>query len=251
MRTYAIGDIHGQFDKLQAAHALIAVDRQACDDNEAPIVHVGDLVDRGPESREVVEFLRSGLQNGQNWIVLKGNHDRMFTTYMRDPTSKDPGLSADISYLNPRLGGGTTLGSYGVKNAADRPLAQVYAEAVALVPSDHLAFLDALPTWFQRGDNVFVHAGLRPGVALKDQIEDDLIWIRGPFLSDGRDFGALVVHGHTALDLPIHYGNRLNIDSGAGYGRALTTVVIEGRDVWVLTPGGRVPLLPTPNAAVR
>jgi serine/threonine protein phosphatase 1 len=91
---------------------------------------------------------------------------------------------------------------------------------------------------------VFVHAGIRPGVALADQTEDDLLWIRSDFLDDTRDHGVLVVHGHTVVDTPTHYGNRLNLDSGAAYGGPLTVAVIEGSDVFHLTPAGRVPLRP-------
>lgn len=241
MRTYAIGDIHGQLDLLREAHALIAADRAAIGDAEAPVVHVGDLVDRGPSSRGVIDMLRDGIEAGENWVVLKGNHDRMFETFLRDPAERDPGLRADLSWLHPRLGGATTLASYGVANAADRPIAKVHAEAVALVPASHRAFVGALATWYRRGEAVFVHAGIRPGVPMPEQTETDLLWIREPFLSDPRDHGFLVVHGHTALDSATHYGNRLNLDSGAGYGRPLSTVVIEGRAAWLLTPEGRIP----------
>lgn len=251
MRTYAIGDIHGHLDLLTAAHARIAADRRACGDTEAPIVHVGDLVDRGPDCRGVVRYLRNGVAAGQNWQVLKGNHDRLFCMFLRDPAAQDPRLRVELSYLHPLIGGAATLASYGVRNASDRPVAAVHAEAVAAVPAEDRAFIDALPLYLQRGPQLFVHAGIRPDVALEAQIEDDLVWIREPFLSDRSSFGPLVVHGHTALDQPVHYGNRLNIDSGAAYGRDLTAVVIEGRDVWVLTDAGRVALPVTPDAPVR
>jgi serine/threonine protein phosphatase 1 len=131
-----------------------------------------------------------------------------------------------------------------VRAAADRPLAPVWAEAVVAVPAHHRSFLEGLPTSYHRGEVLFVHAGIRPGVDLAEQTETDLVWIRKDFLEDPRDHGALVVHGHTALDAPKHYGNRVNIDSGAAYGGLLTTIVLEGRDVWVLGDSGRVPLLP-------
>ncbi|MDP3960419.1 MAG: serine/threonine protein phosphatase, partial [Pseudorhodobacter sp.] len=103
-------------------------------------------------------------------------------------------------------------------------------------------FLEALPTSYRRGTSIFVHAGIRPGIALEAQTETDLIWIREPFLTDPRDHGALIVHGHTALDAATHYGNRLNLDSGAAYGGPLSAVVIEGSAVFLLTAAGRVPL---------
>ena len=244
MQTYAIGDIHGHIGLLHGAHDLIEKDRAAYGDVSAPVVHVGDLVDRGPDSRGVVEVLQTGMAEGRNWLVLKGNHDRMLAGFLSDISYHDAGLRGDLSYLNPRIGGGATRAAYGVRAAADRPLAPVFAEAVAAVPLLHRRFLEALPSQFQRGEVLFVHAGIRPGVAFADQTETDLVWIRAGFLEDTRDFGALIVHGHTALDAARNYGNRVTIDSGAAYGGPLTAVVIEGRKVWTLTDEGRVPLLP-------
>lgn len=249
MRAYAIGDIHGHLALLQGVHALIARDMQ--DHGPAPIVHVGDLVDRGPDSRGVVEYLRAGLAGGQDWVVLKGNHDRMFTRFLRDPHEAEPGLRAELSWLHPRLGGAATLASYGVRSAGDRPVAPVHADACLAVPQAHRDFLDSRPTWHRVGEAVFVHAGIRPGIAMPDQAETDLVWIRAGFLDDPRDHGALIVHGHTAIDTPTHYGNRVNIDSSAAYGGPLTAVAIEGRDVFLLTPDGRQPLPVTPGAPVR
>lgn len=242
MHCYAIGDVHGHLDLLRRAHDLIAADTAR--EGAAPVVHVGDLVDRGSDSRGVIDFLIAGQAEGQDWIVLKGNHDRMFALFLRDPMARDPGLRADLSWLHPKLGGGGTLASYGVANAADRPLSPVHAEAVAAVPAAHRTFLEGLPTSLHRGEAIFVHAGLRPGLALAAQREDDLVWIRRDFLDDARDHGALVVHGHTAIDTPTHYGNRLNIDSAAAYGGPVSAVVVEGRAAWLLTPQGRRAILP-------
>lgn len=242
MRTYAIGDIHGQLGKLQAAHALIAADRAATGDAEAPVVHLGDLVDRGPDSRAVIALLMAGQAAGQPWIVIKGNHDRLFTRFFADPAWLDPRVKSDLHWLNPRLGGGPTLGSYGVPNAADRPLPAVIAEARERVPAAHLDWLRDLPLYHVRDELLFVHAGILPGVDLRCQTEDDLLWIRAGFLEDGRDHGALVVHGHTALSGPANYGNRVNLDSGAGYDGPLTAAVFEGREAFVLTARGRRPL---------
>lgn len=242
MRSYAIGDIHGHIDLLKQVHDLIADDMAR--HGAAPVIHVGDLVDRGPDCRGVVEYLCAGMANGADWVVLKGNHDRMFTNYLRDIAYHDPGLRPEFSYLHPKIGGAETLASYGVKNAADRPLAPVHAEAVAAVSQAHRDFLEARPTSFQRGEVIFVHAGIRPGISLAEQREDDLVWIRKDFLEDPRDHGALVVHGHTAIDTPTHYGNRVNIDSSAAYGGPLSVIVLEGREVFHLTTGGRKRLLP-------
>jgi serine/threonine protein phosphatase 1 len=250
MRSYAIGDIHGHLDKLLMLHERIADDMAV--HGAAPVVHVGDLVDRGPDSAGVIDYLMRGQAQGQDWVVLKGNHDRMFAGFMRDMTYHDPRLFSGLSWLHPRLGGGATLASYGVANPADRPLAPVHRDAQAAVPEAHLAYIESLPTWHPHGEAIFVHAGIKPGVPMEAQIEDDLVWIREPFLIDTGDHGALIVHGHTALDEPVHYGNRLNIDSGAAYGGPLTAVVIEGAEVFHLTAGGRVPLYPPgARASVR
>ncbi len=242
MHTYAVGDIHGHLDLLKRAHQLILADQAR--HGAAPVVHIGDLVDRGPNSRGVIEHLRLGVAAGEDWVVLKGNHDRMFTGFLDDKDRRDAGLREDLAYLHFKIGGATTLESYGVRNAADRPLAPVHAEAIAAVPAEHRDFLVSRPASFQRGEAIFVHAGIRPGVPLDQQDETDLVWIRRDFLDDSRDHRALIVHGHTAIDRATHYDNRLNIDSGAAYGGPLSAVVVEGRAAFLLTEAGRVPLLP-------
>lgn len=244
MRNYAIGDIHGQLDRLREAHALIAADRLRTGDAAAPVIHVGDLVDRGPDSRGVIDHLIAGLDAGAPWVVLKGNHDRMFSGFLDDFDYQDKGLRPELHWFDARLGGAATLASYGVGGVGERFISDIHAEALAKVPARHRAFLADLPLFHIGGAALFVHAGIRPGVDLHDQTADDLLWIRRDFLEDARDHGALVVHGHTVVDEPMHYGNRLNIDSGAGYGRALSAVVIEGRDAWLLTGTGRVAIVP-------
>lgn len=239
MRVYAIGDIHGHSGLLRMAHDRIAADRARLGDAVAPVVHIGDLCDRGPDTRGVIQFLIDGQAAGQPWVVLKGNHDRMFTGYLSDPHHRDPGLKSEKGWLHPALGGNTTLESYGVVNPGDRPVAQVHAEARAAVPAAHADWLHSRPAFYDHALAIFVHAGLRPGVPLTAQAEDDLVWIREPFLSDPRDHGKLVVHGHTAIDRATHYGNRLNIDSSAAYGGPLSAVVIEPGGVFLLTDDGR------------
>lgn len=243
MHLYAIGDIHGHLDLLKAAHARIADDMAR--HGSGPIIHVGDLVDRGPDCRGVIEYLATGIAEGEDWIVLKGNHDRMFARFLRDPMEPEPGLRADLGYLNPKIGGGATLASYGVRNASDRPVKPVHDEACAAVPHHHRAFVEGLPLMHRAGEAVFVHAGIRPGVPLDQQTETDLVWIRTPFLEYRPSHGPLIVHGHTALDRATHYGNRLNLDSGAAYGGPLSAVVIEGRQAALVTPQGRHKLVVT------
>ena len=258
---YAIGDIHGQKAMLDQALALITQDGGL----DAPIVFLGDYTDRGPDSRGVLETLIAGRDAGKPWIFLRGNHDQMFHDFVTSGTEHDPHVKSGISWINRRLGGVTTLASYGVEGEPSflnpngggletlasyhvdgdvLPSADVRRAARKAVPRHHLEFLQSLDIAYAVDDLLFVHAGLRPGIPLTDQTPEDLMWIREPWLTDTRDHGALVIHGHTALDAPQHHGNRVNLDGGAGYGRPLHPAVIEGRDVWLLTTAGRVALTP-------
>lgn len=257
---YAIGDIHGQ--KAMLDHALALIDADGGPDAE--IVFVGDYTDRGPDSCAVIDTLIAGQAAGRNWTCLKGNHDRMFYDFVTTGLEHDPMVKSNISWVNPRLGGANTLASYGVPGTPhfDHPnddkerlthymdgaqklsRGAVRALAQSKVPATHLDFLNTRPLMHETNDLIFVHAGLRPNVALDAQDPEDLMWIREGFLETGHDFGKLVVHGHTALDYPVHYGTRVNIDCGAGYGRTLLPVVFEGRACWTLTDTGRAALLP-------
>jgi serine/threonine protein phosphatase 1 len=176
--------------------------------------------------------------------VLKGNHDRMFARFLASGQAADPRILSGRTWLDPRLGGPATLASYGIAGVSDMSPKDLLEAARTAVPSDHLSFLEQLPTHLERGELLFVHAGISPGTALADQIEDDLIWIRDPFLSYRKPHPWLVVHGHTALDMPFHFGNRVDLDGGAGYGRQIHPAVFQGRDCWILTEGGRIQLVP-------
>jgi serine/threonine protein phosphatase 1 len=237
MRTYAIGDIHGYSSELDRAHRLIAKDRARAGDDGAPVVHIGDLCDRGPDTRGVIDRLLAGMSSGEPWIVLKGNHDRMMELFLRESETRDHRLRPQLDWLHPNLGGSETLASYGVDTSL--PAVELHRDARAKVPEAHRAFIADLPLQYERGACFFAHAGIHPDVPLDRQDEDDLVWIREPFLSDTRDHGKLIVHGHTAIDAATHYGNRLNIDSRAGYGEPISAVVLEGRDAWLLTEDGR------------
>ncbi len=245
-RIYAIGDIHGHLDKLAAAHALIAADRRLTGDEAAPVVHLGDLVDRGPESAEVIDYLAAGPTGRATWVTLKGNHDYLFELFLRDPALRDPGLRSELSWLHDRIGGQTTLESYGIAEPGNRAPADLVAEAQARVPAGHRAFLAALPLTFAAPGLLFVHAGIRPGIALPDQSPQDLMWIRKDFHLSTADHGAVVVHGHTPVEAPTGYGNRINLDTGAAYGKRLTAAVIEDGVAWELTAEGRQPLRQRP-----
>lgn len=251
---YAIGDIHGQLGQLNRALALIEADGGP----NAQIVFLGDYTDRGSDSHGVIDRLIRG-QRDHGWICLKGNHDRMFQRFVQDGIIHDNRIRSGLSWLNPRLGGPATLASYGLAGEVelDHPYKQLEAlvrygqwtdvdtlaqEAREAVPSAHIDFLSNLPLKHETDDLFFVHAGIRPGLPLAWQEEDDLLWIRDGFLEDRRNHGPLIVHGHTALDAPEHFGNRVDLDGGAGYGNPLVPVVFEGRKCWTLTPTGRVPL---------
>jgi serine/threonine protein phosphatase 1 len=238
--TYAVADIHGFSDQLDRALDLIATDGGT----GAEIVFLGDLVDRGPDSRGVIDRLLEGRTQGRPWQVVQGNHDAMFARFLRDGAVTDERIKSGLPWTDPRLGGAATLASYGVSVPPDADLAVVRTAALGAVPAEHRHFLDTLPLSIQRQKLLFVHAGIRPGVALADQDAADLIWIRDPFLDHRDPHPWLVVHGHTALKFPEHAGNRVNLDGGTGWGRTLHPAVFEGRDCWLLTDKGRVPLTP-------
>ena len=245
MRVYAIGDVHGHLDLLCAAH-----DRIRKDGGEAAqVVHLGDLIDRGPDSRGVVDYLMGGQAEGRDWVVVKGNHDRQLPHFLRDPRWIDPLASERKDWISRRdSGADATLASYGVPDAATRPLDAVHAEALAAVPPDHARWLDGLPGWHLTPLALFVHAGIRPGVDLRAQTEDDLTWIRRVFHDDPRDHGALVVHGHTPVREATHYGNRINIDTGAAHGGPLTAIRLDDDGAFVLEEDGPRPLFPKATA---
>lgn len=244
---FAVGDIHGDLAQLQTAHARIAADAAGRD---YTVIHIGDLVDRRANSKAVIDYLIAGQAGGQPWVVLRGNHDRMFAIFLQDPFAADPMLRPDYTWLHPRLGGRTTLASYGVEYREDKPLEHLHAETVAAVPKAHLEYLLGLPNIWQNDRYFFCHAGVKPGVALDQQIEDDLIWIRQPFHMSAEHFAKVVVHGHTPVDEVVHYGNRINIDTGAAYGKLLSTIVLEGPQVQLLTENGRQDVLHLPPGHV-
>ncbi len=238
---YVIADIHGQLDALEQALTRIDADGGA----DAETVFLGDLVDRGPDSRGVVERLMAGQVSGRRWRVLKGNHDRMFERFVRTGVQLDERIKATgLVWLHSRLGGQETLASYGIDDAGSMPPERAFAAAGEAVPAAHLDFIDRMPLFHRHGALLFVHAGILPGVTLEAQVEDDLVWIRDPFLNDTRAHPWLVVHGHTALEQPHHFGNRIDLDGGAGYGRPLYPAVFEGSDCWLLTETGRRALIP-------
>lgn len=203
--TYAVGDIHGSLEKLEN---LIAGCRQHADGRAMTFVFLGDYIDRGPQSSGVVHFLidlRSQLPG--HVVTLMGNHEAW-------------ALAAADGTMPPSnwllSGGAETLRSYGIREAGELPL-------------EHLEWMRALRLTHDDGRRLFVHAGINPTKPLDGQAESDLLWIREPFLSDRRDYGRLIVHGHTPLitGMPEPHSNRLNLDTAAVFGGPLSAAVFD------------------------
>lgn len=226
LRVYAIGDIHGRADLLlRMLHLIEADGNAAAPVRETVLVFIGDYVDRGPDSAGVIDTLLS-LKRDRRYTcyLLKGNHEVMFMDFLDDPAV----------FLHWAINGGVeTLESYGIDVGAitgGLEGAETLGRAArASIPDAHLALLANLETWVTLGDYLFVHAGVRPGVPLEAQADEDLIWIREPFLDYEGDFGKVVVHGHT----PVRNGpevrtNRIDIDTLAWRSGTLTALVLEG-----------------------
>jgi serine/threonine protein phosphatase 1 len=210
-RHYAIGDVHGRFDLLTRALAEIG-DLEAQD---ARLVMLGDYVDRGPQSREVIdELMRRSADD--RVVCLRGNHEEMMVAGLKDP-------DAAIQWLVN--GGSATLASYGGK-----------------APPEHVAWLRRLPVSYETEHQFFVHAGVRPGVPLDSQKPEEMVWIRRPFLDSDEDFGKHVVHGHTPAGDPELRPNRSNLDTGAFKSGTLTVGVFDGPggpvEVWAVREDG-------------
>ncbi len=201
-RILAIGDIHGCRSRLEDLLATV---------NPRPetdtVVFIGDYIDRGPDSRGVVETVLELRRRIPRVVCLMGNHERMFLDYLEDPTA------AEFFLAN---GGDTTLRSYGIRKRK--------APGFDVLPEEHRRFFESLVLWHESERHIFVHAGLRPGVPLTDQDPSDLLWIRGEFLWSAASFGKVVVFGHTPSPSwePFEDGVKIGIDTGAVYGGPLT-----------------------------
>ncbi len=220
--VYAVGDIHGCLTLLRKLETQIREDMATRTASRRVLVFLGDYVDRGPDSRGVIEhFLKEPLP-GCETVHLAGNHDRWMLAFLEDPEVGPPWL---------RNGGGDTLASYGLRvPSADQSggiakAQQAFREAL---PSSHKAFLERLQVSHVEGDYFFAHAGVRPGVPLEEQSERDLTWIREEFLYSEADFGKVVVHGHTPSHTPEVFRNRIGIDTGAFMSGKLTALVLDG-----------------------
>lgn len=228
--VYAIGDIHGRLDKLLALEAMIEEDAHERRVQRRVVVYLGDYVDRGPASQGVVEHLTLSRLRGFDVVYLLGNHERLMLEFLDDPETAGPWFAN---------GGLPTLASYGLpamerKDLTASDILRLQDGMRSLLPTRHRNFLHNLKLVHREGDFVFVHAGIRPGIALDAQKEDDLIWIRQPFLGSNSDHGFVVVHGHTITEEPEFRPNRIGIDTGAYDSGVLTALAIEGGNVAVL-----------------
>ena len=199
-RIYAVGDIHGCYDKLMALMEKMDIDFES-----DTLVFLGDYIDRGPQSFEVVAYLADLKQRYANTIFLKGNHEEMLEKYLFGEDR--------ITYLVN--GGQQTLESY-----MNRPR----PEGEPAIPSTHLEFFKSLRIYHETQNYIFVHAGLKNKVPLEKQKTEDLLWIRRRFIESKYDYGKMVVFGHTPLHEPLLLPNKIGIDTGAVYGNRLTCV---------------------------
>ena len=222
-RVYAVGDIHGRVDLLRQLERRIDDDAAAAPSARKVVVYLGDYIDRGEHSRQVIDRLLDHPLSGFERIHLLGNHEDSMLRFLTD-------VQVGPAWLT--YGGGATLHSYGIKPpAGERDLVRAQAELRDRLPPHHLIFLRELSLSHVEGDYFFVHAGVKPGVPLDAQALEDMLWIRDEFLTSRVDFGKIVVHGHTITDAPEVKRNRIGIDTGAFASGKLTCLVLDG-ETW-------------------
>jgi serine/threonine protein phosphatase 1 len=219
---YAIGDVHGRADLLE--RLLDRLEREALEyPARRMAIFMGDYIDRGPQSRRVLDILASGRPFGFERRFLIGNHEQMMLRFLADPIGGRGWLG---------LGGATTLASYGVTPPTLTANAQELQHAAALLaerlPESHRLLLTSLERMIELGSYLFVHAGIAPGKALSQQTDSDLLWIREPFLTSKRALPLCVVHGHTPVHAPTANRQRIAVDTGAYATGLLTAARLEG-----------------------
>jgi serine/threonine protein phosphatase 1 len=226
IRIAAFGDIHGRIDLLRKLSP--ALDTAAQDPARSLLeIYLGDYVDRGSNPKAVIDYLieRSNL-NDRQVICLAGNHEQM----MVEALNNDRDFKKWLDF-----GGQSTLLSYGVSPThVGKDVAKIRQAFIAAVPQSHVDFLRNLSTSYNHAGFFFAHAGVRPNVSLTSQKDEDLLWIRNPFLTSFADFGAVVVHGHTPSAKPVFKLNRIGIDTGAYRTGVLTCLFITSEKVFVL-----------------
>jgi serine/threonine protein phosphatase 1 len=229
-RLYAVGDIHGRADLLESLLGEIAADTARHPEAAKRLIFLGDYVDRGPASSAVIDLVLHDTPPGIEVVALMGNHEEMMLRFLED-------IAVGRTWM--MNGGDATLRSYGVEPpsmfSGTSRLQQAQQEFAERLPARHLSFLEGLAISHTEGDYLFVHAGVRPGVPLDRQRSEDLLWIRDEFLDSDRDFGKLVVHGHSISLDPEFRPNRIGIDTGAYRSGQLTCLVLEGTERRLLT----------------
>ena len=219
--VYAIGDIHGRADLLERLLALIAADAAPRPQPRKLLIFLGDYVDRGDDSRRVLDMLTSGGGDGFQRVHLKGNHEDAMLRFLADP-------QFGRWWIGPNMGGGATLRSYGIDAA--QPVARVHGALCRRLPGAHRAFLEGLALCHEEGDYLFVHAGIRPGVPLGRQTAEDMMWIRDEFLDWQGALPRTVVHGHSIHPCPEVCRHRIGIDTGAWHFGVLTALALAGAE---------------------
>jgi serine/threonine protein phosphatase 1 len=220
LRIYAIGDIHGRLDLLKELVATIENDIAHRSVARPIYIFLGDYIDRGPSSRETIDRLIE-LRQANECVFLRGNHESIAIKCLSDRGLFDQWM---------RMGGLETLISYGIPRnmlVPGRPVVELQSAFHHAMPRSHFRFFGDLQTSFACGDFFFAHAGVKPNVDLAQQKETDLLWIRDEFLTSSRDFGKIVVHGHTPNSEIEVASNRINIDTGAFATGVLTCLVLE------------------------
>jgi serine/threonine protein phosphatase 1 len=231
-RVYAVGDIHGRLDLLEALIEKIRSDDESRDKARTRLIFLGDLVDRGPDSRGVIERLMEIRDSGADVVFLLGNHDEVFLK----------AASGDIKAMRmlTRIGGRETILSYGMspEDYQSCDFDELVRVLVSRVPQDHVQFLSSFQDYAEVGDYLFVHAGIRPGIGISEQSPSDLRWIRSEFLRSRIDHGKMVVHGHSISDEVDICANRIGIDTGAFASGRLAAIALQGTDRWFLSAEG-------------
>jgi serine/threonine protein phosphatase 1 len=227
VRIYAVGDVHGRADLLQSLLTVIDADIERSRPERAIQVFLGDYVDRGPDSRGALDLLIERRARFET-VCLKGNHEVFLLEVLKDPAKLQDWR---------HYGGLLTLVSYGIRpsmNPTPEEQVELITQLQRAIPAEHLAFLQQLPSSYVCGDFFFVHAGVRPGVPLEKQRDEDLLWIRDEFLNSEERFSKYIVHGHTPVASPDIRPNRINIDTGAYATGNLTLLTIQGDSLLAL-----------------
>ena len=229
-RIYAVGDIHGRADLLETLLRQIAADAARHPDAAKRLIYLGDYVDRGPASSAVIDMVLHDRPPGFQVVPLMGNHEEMMLRFLED-------LGVGRTWM--MNGGDATLRSYGVEPPSMFAGTPAFLDAqerfAERLPASHRRLLESLAISRTEGDYLFVHAGVRPGVALDRQRTEDLLWIRDEFLDSTFDFGKVVVHGHSISLDPEFRPNRIGIDTGAYRSGQLTCLVLEETERQLLT----------------